>query len=120
MVPRCLCPPPQAPAIPWKGISTILEESMERPLASARALRRSTMIWGEQRGHGPPPACHDAAPNLCPAQAAGGQRGGGSTQGSPGLTWEQTSCRLVAMSLAGLSQRKTWHLSICVSWSRAT
>lgn len=36
------------------------------------------------------------------------------------LTWEQTSCRLVAMFLAGLSQRKTWHLSICVSWSRAT
>lgn len=37
-----------------------------------------------------------------------------------GLTWEQTSCRLVAMSLAGASQRNTWHLSICVSWSRAT
>ena len=28
---------------------------MQRPLASARALRRSTMIWGEHRGTGPPP-----------------------------------------------------------------
>lgn len=69
-----ICPPPPAPSsphpshpaypptpsppgphctAPWKGISTILEASTERPLASARALRRSTMIWGGRRGPWP-------------------------------------------------------------------
>lgn len=36
------------------------------------------------------------------------------------LTREQISCRLVAMALAGVSQRNTWHFRILVFLSRAT
>lgn len=61
----------------------------------------------------PPPLLSDPTHTLVEKVAASPGSGGG-------CALEQISCRLVAMFLAGASQRNTWHLSIWVSLSRAT